>query len=244
MSPRKRRSPLRLSEQGVATSQVQCPSCGESCKKTARFCPSCGVALEATEGRQELTQVGPAANRPTVPLILSMVAVIGLVAVALSMSFIDDAPGEIGSPVAGLFHSVGAVQFILGLGVLTSVVFLLMKGFDEESVGKRDPRPRAGLDCRSPPRRGRGDLCSHLPNGSRVACGDSRSTDQTQGPRNVVRRTQPLEKTQLNFFNTQSDVEGEDCGDYCAADNRSRLNSREGIAPSRFGALQNVWSLA
>ena len=77
----------------------------------------------------------PIARRPIVPIVLSVFAVVGLIAVALSMSFIDDAPGDVGSPVAGLFHAVGAVQLVVGLGVLVSAMFLAMGGFDVRKLG-------------------------------------------------------------------------------------------------------------
>jgi hypothetical protein len=51
------------------------------------------------------------------------------------MSFVADAPGEVGSPVADLFHTVGEVQFALGLGVLVSGVLLAMRGFDVRTWG-------------------------------------------------------------------------------------------------------------
>jgi hypothetical protein len=70
-----------------------------------------------------------------VPFIVSMVAVVGLVAVSLSMSFTDDAPGDIGSPVAGLFHAVGTAEFVLGLGVLVSAMFLVIGGYRVEPWG-------------------------------------------------------------------------------------------------------------
>jgi len=70
-----------------------------------------------------------------VSILLSLVAVVGLIAVALSMSFFDDAPGDVGSPVAGLFHAVGAVQLLLGLGVLVSAMFLAMRAFDVKTWG-------------------------------------------------------------------------------------------------------------
>ncbi len=114
---------------------MRCPSCGESSKKSARFCSNCGVALKGAEGGQAPTLAGPAANRPKAPFVLSVVAVVGLIAVALSMSFTDDAPGDIGSPIAGLFHSVGAVQLMIGLGVLTCSIFLQVRGFDAELWG-------------------------------------------------------------------------------------------------------------
>jgi hypothetical protein len=75
------------------------------------------------------------ARRPVVPIVLSVFAVVGLIAVALSMFFIDDAPGDVGSPVAGLFHAVGAVQLVVGLGVLVSAMFLAMGGFDVKKWG-------------------------------------------------------------------------------------------------------------
>jgi hypothetical protein len=70
-----------------------------------------------------------------VPFVLSIVAVVGMIAVALSMSFIDDAPGDVGSSVAGLFHAVGMVEFILGLGLLVSAIFLVVGGYDVELWG-------------------------------------------------------------------------------------------------------------
>jgi len=69
------------------------------------------------------------------PFILSIVAFVGLIAVALSMSFIDDAPGDIGSPIARLFHAVGAIQLVLGLGVLVSAMFLVIRGSDVKLWG-------------------------------------------------------------------------------------------------------------
>jgi hypothetical protein len=73
--------------------------------------------------------------KPAVPFVISVVAVLGLIIVALSMSFIDDAPGDIGSSIAGLFHAVGTVEFILALGVLVSAMFLVVGGFDVELWG-------------------------------------------------------------------------------------------------------------
>ena len=70
------------------------------------------------------------------PFALAAVSVIGLIAVAATMSFTDDAPGEIGSSTASTFHAVGAVQFMLGLGVLVSAVFLAMRGFDGRLWGR------------------------------------------------------------------------------------------------------------
>jgi hypothetical protein len=123
-----------IEETGVMT-WLRCPNCGESCKNKAKFCPNCGAALKPADGQPGRVLAGPVAKRPTAAFILSVVAVVGLIVVALSMAFIDDAPGDIGSPVAGLFHSVGTVQFILGLGVLTAAIFLVMGGNDIEMLG-------------------------------------------------------------------------------------------------------------
>jgi hypothetical protein len=114
---------------------LHCPSCGESCKKSAKFCPNCGTALTNASGQQAPDIATRAAKTPVVPLVLSVVAVVGLFAVAITMSFIDDAPGDIGSPVAMLFHSVGTVEFILGLAVLTSTAFVLLNGIDVGTWG-------------------------------------------------------------------------------------------------------------
>lgn len=113
---------------------LRCANCGESYEERAKFCPNCGVALKPAQG-QEYPPSAPAARRPVVSILLSLVAVVGLIAVALSMSFFDDAPGDVGSPVAGLFHAVGAVQLLLGLGVLVSAMFLAMRAFDVKTWG-------------------------------------------------------------------------------------------------------------
>lgn len=74
-------------------------------------------------------------KKPLMPFVLSVIAFLGLIAVALSMSFVDDAPGDVGSPLAGLFHAVGAVQLVVGLGVLVSAIFIMLSGFDVKLWG-------------------------------------------------------------------------------------------------------------
>ena len=85
--------------------------------------------------QQSPAVVAPGSKKPVLAFVVSLVAVVGLIAVAISMSFIDDAPGDVGSPIASTFHAVGAVQLILGLGVLVSAIFLVIKGFDVKMWG-------------------------------------------------------------------------------------------------------------
>jgi hypothetical protein len=114
---------------------LRCPNCGESHDERAKFCPNCGAAVKPAGAQQDPGSLALVAKRPVLPFVLSLVGTAGLIAVAFSMSFFDDAPGDIGSPVAMLFHSVGAVQFALGLGLLTCSILLLVRRFDSELWG-------------------------------------------------------------------------------------------------------------
>ena len=115
--------PVRLNcKQGV-NATLRCPNCGEDLKDTAKFCSNCGLAIA------NATPV-PHGPRPVVPFVLSVISFIGMVAVAISMTFIYDAPGDVGSPIEAIFHEVGAVEFIVALGVLVSAIFLVLRGFD------------------------------------------------------------------------------------------------------------------
>ena len=113
---------------------MRCANCGESHEKRAKFCPNCGVALRPADGQEPPSSV-TTAKRPAASILVATVAVFGLIAVALSMSFFDDAPGDVGSPVAGLFHAVGAIQLVIGLGVLVSAMFLAMRGVEAKTGG-------------------------------------------------------------------------------------------------------------
>jgi zinc ribbon protein len=105
-----------------------CPNCGETYRGGAKFCPNCGVALGGAGTGEPLTAAGAATRRPVLAFVLSVVASLGLIAVALSMSFVDDAPGYVGSPAAALFRAVGTVQLIVGLAVLIAALLMLTSG--------------------------------------------------------------------------------------------------------------------
>lgn len=76
-----------------------------------------------------------ATRRPTAAVGLGLVAFLGLTTVGLAMSFVYDAPGEIGSPIEDTFHAIGVVELLLGLGVLVCAIFLVIGGYDVELWG-------------------------------------------------------------------------------------------------------------
>jgi hypothetical protein len=110
---------------------LYCPNCGEPYGERAKFCSNCGLSLSGLPKSPPVR----AAGRPVAPFVVSLFAVAGLLAVAFFMSFVYDAPGQVGSSIAQLFHAVGAIQLALGLGVLISAIFLVMRGFSGKLLG-------------------------------------------------------------------------------------------------------------
>lgn len=108
---------------------MRCPNCGESNKRGAKFCSNCATPLSGLEAAT------PEPRTPIVPAVLSVVAFVGMIGAAVSMSLVDDAPGDVGSSLESTFRAVGTVQLVLALGVLVCAIFLALKALDLELWG-------------------------------------------------------------------------------------------------------------
>ena len=84
------------------------------------------LPLAATAPSPSDAAVGPPVKRSRIPVVLSGVAALGLLAVAYLMTVAVAVPGEIDSPIAHLFREVGSVHYFFGLlGFIASSLLYL-----------------------------------------------------------------------------------------------------------------------